>query len=53
MERWHDFYVAAGGAAAVLLGLLFAPRLERRGRPPHDLEFVHAVAPEGQPEAQR
>ena len=23
MERWHDFYVAAGGAAAVLLGLLF------------------------------
>jgi hypothetical protein len=23
MERWHDFYVAAGGAAAVMLGLLF------------------------------
>jgi hypothetical protein len=23
IERWHDFYVAAGGAAAVLLGLLF------------------------------
>jgi len=23
MERWHDYYVAAGGAAAVLLGLLF------------------------------
>jgi hypothetical protein len=23
MERWHDYYVAAGGAAAVLLDLLF------------------------------
>ena len=23
VERWHDYYVAAGGAAAVLLGLLF------------------------------
>ena len=23
IERWHDYYVAAGGAAAVLLGLLF------------------------------
>jgi hypothetical protein len=23
MERWHDFYITAGGAAAVLLGLLF------------------------------
>ena len=23
IERWHDFYVAAGGAATVLLGLLF------------------------------
>jgi uncharacterized protein YndB with AHSA1/START domain len=23
MERWHDYYVVGGGAAAVLLGLLF------------------------------
>jgi hypothetical protein len=23
VESWHDYYVAAGGAAAVLLGLLF------------------------------
>src|SRR5829696_8721495 len=23
VERWHDYYVTAGGAAAVLLGLLF------------------------------
>jgi hypothetical protein len=23
LQRWHDYYVAAGGAAAVLLGLLF------------------------------
>jgi hypothetical protein len=23
MQRWHDYYVVAGGAAAVLLGLLF------------------------------
>jgi len=23
VERWHDYYVAAGGAAAVHLGLLF------------------------------
>jgi hypothetical protein len=23
VERWYDYYVAAGGAAAVLVGLLF------------------------------
>ncbi len=61
MERWHDFYVAAG-AAAVVLGLLFvslsmylnreASEYEMLYLRPHDLEFVHAGAPDRQLEAQ-
>jgi hypothetical protein len=44
MEPWHDYYVAAGGAAAVLLGLLFvslSSHLDREASA--EYEMLHRV----------
>jgi hypothetical protein len=41
VERWHDFYVMAGGVAATLLGLLFTTMALRSGQADADLGVEH------------
>jgi hypothetical protein len=43
MERWHDFYVAAGGAAAVLLGLLFVSLSLHLNREASEYDMLYRV----------
>ena len=43
MERWHDYYVAAGGAAAVLLGLLFVGLSLHLNREASEYDMLYRV----------
>jgi hypothetical protein len=43
VERWHDYYVAAGGAAAVLLGLLFVSLSLHLDREASEYEVLYRV----------
>ena len=43
VERWHDYYVAAGGAAAVLLGLLFVSLSLHLDRGASEYEVLYRV----------
>lgn len=43
MERWHDYYAAAGGAAAVLLGLLFVSLSLPLEREASEYEMLYCV----------
>jgi hypothetical protein len=43
VERWHDYYVAAGGAAAVLVGLLFVSLSLHLDREASEYEVLYRV----------
>ena len=43
VERWYDYYVAAGGAAAVLVGLLFVSLSLHLDREASEYEVLYRV----------
>jgi len=43
IERWHDYYLAAGGASAVLLGLLFVSLSLHLEREASEYEMLYRV----------
>jgi hypothetical protein len=43
VERWYDYYVAAGGAAAVLVGLLFVSLSLHLDRKASEYEVLYCV----------
>jgi hypothetical protein len=49
VQRWHDYYVVAGGAAAVLLGLLFVSLSLHLDRKASEYDVLYRVGSSREP----